>query len=398
MQIPNSDIPSDQQRLYYLDWLRVFAILMVFVFHNTHFFDFIDWIVKNNTESPGMMVLFLLIHFWSMPLFFLLAGAGTKFALDCKSEKEYMLERIKRLLIPLAVGMFLLAPPQGYVENLSKLKFDGSFWAYYPHFFEDLSYKFSLEAFGNNTYHLWFLGFLFVFSALALPFFKFLNSGIAQKIISYVASFCDKKGMIFLFAFPVLISHLVLRVSFPEYSNWADFFYWFIYFIYGYVLFSHIKFIQAIGRHCKAAFIIALTCLLFIFVLLHFGSSITGFQFPNYSLSSVIFMVIYSLLTWSWIIFLLSAGFKFFNFNNKFLKYSSEAAFPFYLLHQTIILAIGFYVVQWDMGIVPKFLTISSLSMIATMGIYDLFIKKVNFIRFLFGMKIIKKQTELLLK
>lgn len=390
MQIPNIDIPTGQQRLYCLDWLRVFAILMVFIFHNTHFFDFVDWIVKNDTESTGMMVLFLLIHFWSMPLFFLLAGAGTKFALDYKSGKEYMIERIKRLLIPLIVGMLLLAPPQGYVENLSKFKFDGSFLAYYPHFFKDLSYSLSLEAFGNNTYHLWFLGFLFTFSVFALPLFNYFKSNLAQKIISKVASFCDKKGMIFLFALPVLVSHLVLRVSFPDYSSWADFFYWLIYFIYGYVLFSHIKFIQAIKRHCKAAFGVGIACLLIVLFMLYFSNGIAGFQFPDYSIQSLVFMIIYSLLTWSWIIFILSAGFKFLNFNNKFLKYSSEAVFPFYLLHQTIILVIGFYVVQWDMGIAPKFLTISSLSLITTIGIYDLFIKKVNFVRFLFGMKMLK--------
>lgn len=393
MKIPNIDTLSGQERLYCLDWLRVFAIFMVFIFHNTHFFDFIDWSVKNNSESSGMMLLFLLIHFWSMPLFFLLAGAGTKLALEFKTGKEYLFERIKRLLIPLAAGMLLLAPPQGYVENLSNFKFDGSFLAYYPQFFKNLHYSFSLEAFSSNTYHLWFLGFLFVFSAFALPLFRYFKSAQAKKIISKVASFCDKKGIIFLFALPILISHLVLRVSFPDYSSWADFFYWFTYFIYGYVLFSHIKFIQAIKRHCKMAFTVGIICLLTVLFMIYFSNGIANFQSPDYSLKSVIFMIVYSLLTWSWIIFMLSASFKFLNFNNKFLRYSSEAVFPFYLLHQTIILVIGFYVVQWDMNIISKFSIISFLSLISTMGIYNFFIKKINFVRFLFGMKMMKSMN-----
>lgn len=390
MQIPSIDNSVGQERLYCLDWLRVFAIFMVFIFHNTHFFDFIDWSVKNNTQSSGMMLVFLLIHFWSMPLFFLLAGASTKFALDFKTDKEYMFERIKRLLIPLGAGMLLLAPPQGYVENLSRFKFDGSFWAYYPNFFKNLSYTFSLESFGNNTYHLWFLGFLFVFSILALPLFNWLKTSKAREFIAWIASFCDKKGVIFLFALPILVSHLALRVSFPEYSNWADFFYWFIYFIYGYVLFSHDKFIQAIKKHSKMALIIGMVCLTALIIPFCITNSMSGFECSDYSCQSIIFMVLYSLLTWSWVIFILSAGFKLLNFSNKFLKYSSEAVFPFYLLHQTIILVIGFYVVQWDMEIFPKFLVISSLSLIVTIGIYDFLIKKVNFARFLFGMKLIK--------
>lgn len=390
MEKSNIDICARQERLYCLDWLKVFAILMVFVFHNTHFFDFLDWSVKNNTESAGMMIFFLLIHFWIMPLFFLLAGAGAKFALDYKSKKEYMIERIKRLLIPLGIGMLLLAPPQGYVENLSNLKFDGSFMDYYPQFFKNLSYTFSLDSFSNNTYHLWFLGFLFAFSLIGLPLFAWFKRDIAQILISKIASFCDKKGIIFLFAIPVLISHLIFRISFPDYSDWADFFYWFTYFVYGYILFSHTKFRQAINRHRKAAFITGVFCLLLFVIFLLMGYDINWFEYPSYSLPSVIFMVIYSLLTWSWIIFILSTGFKLFNFNNKFLKYSSEAVLPFYLLHQTIILLTGFWVVQWDMGIFPKFFIIGSISLFATIGIYDLLVKRINCIRFLFGMKLLK--------
>lgn len=393
MKISIVDSPKNKERLYYLDWLKVFAILMVFIFHNTHFFDFLDWGIKNNTESFGMMLIFFLIHFWSMPLFFLLAGAGTKFALEYKTSKEYILDRVKRLIIPLFVGMLLLAPPQGYFENLSKLKFHGSFINYYPYFFKHLSHVISLNAFGNNTYHLWFLGFLFVFSLIALPLFILLKNDAAKSFISKIASFCDKRGIIFLFALPIFISHLVLRVSFPEYNDWADFLYWLIYFIYGYIIFSHLKFKQAINRHCKAAFIIAIVCLLSIIAMLLLGYSINDITHPDYSIQSIIFMIIYSFLTWSWIIFMLSTGFKLLNFNNKFLKYSSEAVLPFYLLHQTIILIIGFYVVQWDDSIIAKFLFISSTSLITTILIYDLCIRRLNFSRVLFGMKLLKKKT-----
>lgn len=390
------DAPIKQERLYYLDWLKVFAILMVFVFHNTHFFDFIDWSVKNNTESFGMMVLFFLIHFWSMPLFFLLAGAGTKFALETKTSTEYIGERIKRLIVPLFIGMLLLAPPQGYFENLTKFQFHGSFIDYYPYFFKHLSHVLSLNAFGNNTYHLWFLGFLFVFSLIALPLFIWLKTSIAERFVSEIASLCDKKGAIFLFALPILISNLALRVSFPEYNDWADFLYWLIYFVYGYILFSHQKFKNAINRHSKAALIITTICLLSIIAMLLLGFEIDDIVHPTYSIQSIIFMVIYSLLTWSWVIFLISSAVKLLNFNNKFLKYSSEAVLPFYLLHQTIILIIGFYVVQWDASIISKFLFISSTSLIATIGIYDLCIRRLNFSRFLFGMKLLKNHKKAL--
>jgi len=390
VEIKTVEAPIKKERVHYLDWLKVFAILMVFIFHNAHFFDFPDWTLKNKTESFGMTIVTILIYIWSMPLFFLLAGAGTKFALKNRTGTQYIKERAKRLLIPFVVGMLLLAPPQGYVENLSKLKFNKSFMSYYPYFFKHLSYNFSLKAFGDNTYHLWFLGFLFVFSIMALPLFIYLKKEIAGKFILKCALFCDNKGFIFLFAIPVLISHLALRVVFPEYNDWADFVYWLIYFIYGYMIFSHEKFKEAIIRHSKASLIIGILCLSYIIALLLLGYDVKWFIYPTYSVESIIYLVIYSLLTWSWVIFILSIGFKFFNFENKFLKYSSEAVLPFYLLHQPIILLIGYFVIQWNLSIIEKFFIISITSFILIIAIYDLLVKRVNFIRFVLGMKELK--------
>ncbi len=388
----NINLPLRHERLYCLEWLKVFAILMVFIFHNTHFFDFIDWSVKNSSESPVMMLIFLLIHFWSMPLFFLLAGAGTKFALDSRSKKEYLLERLKRLLVPFVIGMILLAPPQGYVELLSKTNYDGSFWEYYPQFYKDLSYKFSLDAFGDNTYHLWFLGFLLLFSFIALPFFKCFNANCAKTFIAKIADLCEKKGFLFVFCLPIIFIHLILRVSFSDYGDWADLFYWFTYFLYGYILFSSEKFRHAININYKLALGITLLCLTGLGCLVLCGQGVASFEHPSYSLSSVVFMVLYGILTWSWIVFLLGVGFNLLNFSNKFLKYSGEALLPFYLLHQTIVLLIGYKVVQWEMTIIYKFLIISLLSFFLTVGIYDLFVRRIKIVRVLFGMKIAKSK------
>ncbi|MDD3419638.1 MAG: acyltransferase, partial [Candidatus Gastranaerophilales bacterium] len=372
-------------RLYYLDWLKVFAILMVFIFHNTHFFDFIDWCVKNNAKSPVMMGIFLSIHFWSMPLFFLLAGAGAKFALDSRTSFQYVLERLKRLILPLIIGMLILAPPQGYVEDISKFRFRGSFCDYYPVFFRDLFDSFSMDAYGENTYHLWFLGFLFCFSVVALPLFLWFKSDFAKRIIDKVAGFCENKGAIFLFALPILMSHLLIRVSYPEYSGWGDFSYWLIYFIYGYVIFSNSKFDAIIKKHGKQAFVLSLLCLSLLGVMFCSIQNVVWFRYPDYSFMSVVFMLLYSILTWSWVIFILSLGSKLLNFSNRFLKYSSEALLPFYLLHQTVILLIGFFVVRWNMGIWGKFFIISAISLVVTAGIYDFFIRRNNLVRVLFG-------------
>ncbi len=91
--------------------------------------------------------------------------------------------------------------------------------------------------------------------------------------------------------------------------------------------------------------------------------------------------------SWFWVVALLGLGRRYLNFNNSLLQYASEAAYPFYILHQTIVVAIAFYVVHWNISITKKFLVISTASLVATIVLYDLLVKRNNIVRFLFGLK-----------
>ena len=89
-----------------------------------------------------------------------------------------------------------------------------------------------------------------------------------------------------------------------------------------------------------------------------------------------------------WIIAIIGFGEKYLNFNNRFLGYSNEALLPFYILHQFVLLLIGYWVVQWPINALVKYLVIASLSFIAIMSLYDIVIKRFRITRFLFGLKI----------
>jgi len=78
---------------------------------------------------------------------------------------------------------------------------------------------------------------------------------------------------------------------------------------------------------------------------------------------------------------------KYLHFKNRMLTYCNEAVLPFYILHQTLILFVGSYVVKWNMGISTKYLIISVTSFVLIMAAYELLIRRFNWVRFLFGMK-----------
>lgn len=70
---------------------------------------------------------------------------------------------------------------------------------------------------------------------------------------------------------------------------------------------------------------------------------------------------------------------------------SAEAVLPFYILHQTVIIVTGYYVVQWDCDPALKYLAIALISFSLIVALYDLLIRRFNLLRFLFGMRIRKK-------
>ena len=85
---------------------------------------------------------------------------------------------------------------------------------------------------------------------------------------------------------------------------------------------------------------------------------------------------------------LLGIGSRFLNYSNKFLGYANEAVLPFYILHQPVILSIGYFVVQWTLPIIAKYFIIASTSFIAIMVLYELLVRRINVLRFLFGMRL----------
>ena len=101
-----------QERRYDIDWVRVVATLTVFVFHSGRFFDTIDWHLKNTQQSDFLTMLVAWLDLWMMPLLFLLSGLGSWHSLKYRSSSQYLVERVKRILIPLyTVGAFILLPP-----------------------------------------------------------------------------------------------------------------------------------------------------------------------------------------------------------------------------------------------------------------------------------------------
>lgn len=381
----SSSEAGKQARRYDNDWLTLLAMLVIFSFHCARFFNFEDWHVKNNQLDQGLTLFVAIVAQWIMPLFFILSGISSYYSLKSRSTGQYIGNRFRRLVVPLIFGTFiLLAPVQVWIERVSHAQFDGSFIEFYPHYFE------GFYAFGGNFawmgLHLWYLEMLFIFTLITLPIFIILEKEEFQELISRAAAFFVKNGAIFLLGIPLFLMEMLVNlqpkgVGIRNFGGWSPLSY-LVFYLLGFLLALDPRYREAIqrSRFLSLALGCLTTGLMFFFPVdtRPFG------DFVSYSLT--VFCRAFN--SWFWLLALLGFGSKYLFFNNGVLKYARVAVLPFYILHQTVIVVIGFYIADWKMSVMVKYLTLSTLSFVVIIAMYDLLIRRLNALRLVFGMKV----------
>ena len=382
---PQTDIATEKSvRLHYLDWLRVIAILGVFLFHALHPFDLADWHIKNAQTSFEVTLIYAFLAPWGMPFFFLIAGTGSWYALRRRTPREYACERFKRLCIPFICGVILLAPLMLYLEWRHKTQ-TGILEIPFSEFLANRIPGFTPEWFGALGNHLWFLGFLFCFALLTLPLFSWLRGESGKRIVSTMARLIGQRGGFLLLVLPLVLVQFGLRPFFPDEHDWADFCYLMCFFVLGYVFCADERFGQAIRRDWWIALIGGVATFVAIAVMAISAEELNVPAAPL-TLRDHAFWFLVTVNGVCWTVFFFFVGMRFLNFSNRWLQYGQEAVLPFFMLHQPVIMIIAFFVVLWDAGILVKLPVVLLGSFAATIGLYEVVIRRIAPLRAVFGM------------
>jgi glucan biosynthesis protein C len=367
----------------------VLAILTIFVFHSGRFFDLEDWHVKNPTTYFGMNVWTYFLAAWLMPLVFVISGASIFYALGKGGVGKFVKDRTLRLLVPLVVGACTTIALQVYVEYRFKGMFSGSFWAFLPHYFN------GFREFGGNFawtgLHLWYLEVLFIFSLVCLPLLLWLKGSSGRRLLDPFGGFLAKPGVVYLLALPgtLLVPYLNpdgLLTS-RDWGGWGLPIY-IPFFLAGFLFVSH-EGLQATIRR-QRWFSFAAGVVIFITLL---AVAITQGDLVFGTRVYALFFGLFSLFSWSFVLAILGFGMQRLTFNAPFLRYANEAVLPFYILHQTVIICVGYFVVGQAIPDLLKFVIIAASSFAIITALYELLIRRINVLRFLFGMKVRPKAS-----
>ena len=364
------------QRRYDLDWWRVISIFLVFLHHIGMPFNGDDFHIMNSESSKLLDDTMVFFEQFRLPLLFTISGVGTVFAFSKRSWIQFIKERALRLLIPLVFGVFVIVPPQTYIEHITSYS---SYLTFYEHILDHIEVN-----------HLWFIENLFYISVFCIPLILFIKSNYAIRCKKVITRFSSKPLGIFLLVLPLIIIKVVSKRYYPEDStnitNLSTTLFYGYFFIIGIILAGTDAVWDSLKKYRKLNLLLVVIATLLFYGYYFLPNDIAS---TYWSLSTrwSIWYGVAALVSWTVISTLLGYGQIWFSKPSTLLIKCNEAIYPFYILHQTVLIILGYFILQQAWGIAIKLSVLALSSFIVIICIYRFVIYPFKLTRFLFGMK-----------
>lgn len=373
---------ATKDRRYDLDWLRAIAFGLLIFYHIGMFYVTWDWHVKSVYASPAAEPFMRIVNPWRLALLFYISGVAVRFATDkCKSGSQFALSRLLRLGLPILAGIIVLVVPQAYFELRQNQIIEPG---YFPFYLNYLRFEQIYPVITPTWNHLWYVVYLLVYILLIVPFLPWLRNlaeGRAVQTLDWIAG--SPVRLLLLVPIPFIIYELWLSPQFPTTHNlvfdWANHAHRFSMFMLGYFTAKHLRYWHSVGRALPLAVGIVVGVLTLPMVETFLNVS------PD-KIFPFVGGIIDVLYAWSFIVLLMALAQRYLNRSSAALLYITSAVFCFYILHQTIIIVVGYYLTQMELGAGREFLVLTCSTVLGCIAGYEI-IRRVPFLRIVFGIK-----------
>ncbi len=355
------------ERLNWIDWLKVTVVFGAFVFHAAQPFVLTGWLVSDTEKSVGLSIYAGFGYLFGMPLMFLLAGATTWLATERVGVAGHAALRVRRLVVPLVLGLVILSPLQVWTATLAsgRLEDPAAFLAGYV---GSLRFPLGPTWFGDYGYHLWFLAFLFFDVLLVLPFLPRLRAAREAGTLSVGALARGPLGLVAIFG-AVLLPQLILRPIFPVYRDWADFVLWLGFFGIGVLAMADRGLLAVLlSRRRRYLWLLPLA-LVGLVLILPFGSPLDLEHAPTYGPIGLAYVAWRTALAWLMVVSLIGFASAYLVARPGVLTWASRLVLPFYVLHHPVVVLVAALLVGLGIGLWATFGLILLVSLAITLGL-----------------------------
>jgi len=348
------------ERRFDIDWLRVIAIGFLIIYHVGFVFlpfgVFIGFI-QNGESINSLWNPMSMLNIWRIPLLFFVSGMGVCFAIRRRSWKQLILERTRRILVPFLFGILCIVPLHILV------------WQKYYN--QDISYSLQVS-------HLWFLANIFIYVLVLSPLFFYLKkneSGMVSRSLKRL--FGTFPGLLIIISVFVIEAILFQPETFETYSmTLHGFMLGLLAFLFGFIIVHAGEAFWKIVSKWRWLLLL-MAAALYTYRLIEFD-----LLAPNY------LKAIESNL---WIFTIFGFGYRYLNHPGKALSYLSQAVYPVYILHMIFLYVGSYLIVPLEISALAKLFLVTAFTFIGSFACYEWIVRRVIFLRPVFGLKTIKK-------
>ncbi len=358
-------------RKYFLDWLRVLAFGFLILFHVGMLYVTWDFNLKSPRLLPSLEWLMSALGAWRMALLFFISGVASRFLTAKLGPGSFAIDRVRRLVPVILFGMFVVIPPQTWLELVAKgVTSQGylQFWlfSYLP---ADQTLVAPLHKTMPTWDHLWFLVYLLVYTITFAAL-----SALARRLRPNRQFTLPVSMLLVAPALWLVSTNLVILIWAPLthalVNDWGGHLKWIGIFAFGLAAARQDAFWDALRRY-RAGFAIAAAALLFVQ---------THVNDPWWSAVS-------GLYAWATICAACGYAARYLNQPSALLSHLNEAVLPIYVLHQPVLLFAAYYIFTLQLSLPAEALAIAGTTALVTFAVYELAIRPFSVARFLFGLK-----------
>ena len=378
-------------RRHDIDALRVLLFCSLILYHIGMLYvaDW-SWHLKSSYRSEWLQMPMLLINRWRMPLLFVISGIALRFLQRNVAGWSLAFNRTRRIFVPLLFGMAVIVPIQPYVEGVLRHTVEPGFSAFLVHYFTFQPWPkdaFTGSKPGITWNHLWYLAYVWVYFLIVIGLTPLLRSRpgvfIREKVTGLRGGW-----LILLPALPKTIALVTLGNTYPATGALVDDWYqhalFFPYFLFGWWIATDTGLwteLQALRRRALGLAIVnAIAYLLILQVLLTDDS-------PAWAVVAT--RLLSGLNTWLWILTVLGWSATLLDRPFRWLPYATEAVLPWYVLHQSLIVAAAYVLVPMKIGAFLEPLVVIAATVLGSALLHEFVIRRSRTMRLLFGMKLL---------
>ena len=392
---------SQADRLFFLDWVRILAFAILVFYHVGMYYVTWEFHVKSPHASTVLEPWMRLSSPWRMDLLFVVSGAATSFMLLRQGASGALLRlRARRLLIPLLFGMLVVVPPQSWLEVMQKLGFAGSYFDFmrlYLSGYQGFCLASGRCLISPTWNHLWFLPYLFLYTVLLWLGLRRWPA-LLERLGTWIGGALRGAGLLVWPTLYLAVTMLLLRKTFPQnYSVWGDWFshsQYFAMFILGAALARITDTFLGASQGASPGTSVTIWWQMaqwrWMALALALAAWLTLVQAPWLARQAQLPMRsigpwAYSVQQWCAVVAALGFAQIHLNRDGPVRRYLTQAVFPVYILHQTLILLLAYSIAPLALNPVLEGGLLVALTLMLSFAGFEV-VRRVRWLRPLFGL------------